>query len=189
MNKNAAYIGIAVLVLLALALWFMTSSSGSMSNDQTATSSYQTATSTNATNTTLPAPTTTTASTKSSFKSIFTQSGNHECTFDQSGTSTQSRSVVRISDGKMRGEFRTTGTVAKVDIMIYSNGSLYVWKEGSSTGKRTSITSLSQLPAAIPKDLTSGAIFGTSADNVSWDCHDWLTDSSQFTIPAYVSFK
>ena len=187
MNKNVVYGGIVVLILAVLAVWLLSSYSA-MPNSPAPAVTSEAATSSTPDN----APTSTaTANTpaKSSFRSIFTQSGNHECTFAQSGTSTQSSSVVRISNGKMRGEFRTTGTVTSADLMIYSNGSLYVWKEGSTTGKRTSITSLSELPATIPKDLTSGAIFGTSSENVSWDCHDWLAEAGQFAIPSYVSFK
>jgi hypothetical protein len=97
--------------------------------------------------------------------------------------------VIYISNGKMRGEFRSTsGTVSSANLMIYNGGYLYSWVEGTTVGKKTSINSLSDLPAVIPKDLTSGAIYGTSDNSVGWDCHDWLTDNSVFVIPTYVKF-
>jgi hypothetical protein len=73
--------------------------------------------------------------------------------------------------------------------MIYSGGVLYSWKEGASVGKKSSISSLTDLPQAIPQDLTSAAIFGVSADNVSWDCRDWAKDTTLFTLPTYVTFS
>jgi hypothetical protein len=98
-------------------------------------------------------------------------------------------SVIYISNGKMRGEFRATaGTVTSANLMIYNGGYLYSWVEGTTVGKKTSINSLADLPAVIPQDLTSGAIYGTSSDSVGWDCHDWLTDNSVFVIPTYVKF-
>ncbi len=95
-----------------------------------------------------------------------------------------------MADGKMRGEFRSTSNGVKTaSLMIYNGGYLYSWKEGATTGKKSSIKALSDLPEIIPQDLTSGAIFGTGADNVGWNCHDWLKDVKIFTLPAYVTFS
>ena len=89
----------------------------------------------------------------------------------------------------MRGEFRSTvNGVSTATIMVYSGGSLYTWTEGMTTGKKTTLTSLADLPQVIPQDLTSGAIYGTGSTNVSWDCHDWATDATLLTVPAYVTF-
>lgn len=188
MTRNYLIGGIIIIVLIILGLWYASSMNGPISTP-TGTVATTTATSTPATTTpAITTPTQPVTATPSPFKSIFTQSGSHECTYQQVGASTQSTSVVYISGGKMRGEFRTTGSTMSANLMIYSGGYLYTWKEGTTAGKRTSISSLSQLPYVIPNDLTSGAVFGTSGDNVSWDCHDWLTDNSVFTIPAAVKF-
>lgn len=90
----------------------------------------------------------------------------------------------------MRGEFRTTtATDSIASIMVYNNGYLYSWKEGASVGKKSSIKSIAELPEVIPSDLSSGAVYGTSADNVSWDCHDWLKDVKVFVIPTNIAFS
>jgi hypothetical protein len=65
---------------------------------------------------------------------------------------------------------------------------MYQWSEGASQGKRTVLSSLSQLPAAIPKDLTSGTIIGNSYESVGWLCHTWLTNKSLLMPPSYVTF-
>ena len=72
--------------------------------------------------------------------------------------------------------------------MIYDGGTLYSWKEGATTGKKSSIRSMAELPEAIPNDLTSGANFGVSMDNVGWDCHDWAKDPAMLVVPTYVKF-
>ena len=89
----------------------------------------------------------------------------------------------------MRGEFRTiVGNDTSANLMIYSGGILYSWKEGATTGKKSSIKSLAELPEAIPNDLTSGGGFGVSMDNVSWDCHYWAKDPKMLVVPTYVKF-
>ncbi len=186
MNKNIVIGGIIVVIIILIGFWYVASMTPTTPAVGTSTTATTTATSTA---TTVPATTApATVATKSAFKSIFTQSGNHECTYQQVGASTQTTSVIYISDGKMRGEFRTTGTVTSSNLMIYNGGYLYSWVEGTTVGKKTSINSLADLPAVIPQDLTSGAIYGTASDSVGWDCQDWLTDNSIFVIPTYVKF-
>lgn len=185
MNQKTIIWGIVIVVIVLLGVWYFSSvytgspavAPGTATTTATSTASTSAATGKAA------------SGTPSTFKSIFTQSGNHECTFEQVGTSTRTTSVVYISGGKMRGEFRTTGTVTSANLMIYNGGYLYSWKEGAAVGKKSSISSLADLPQAIPQDLTSGAIYGTAANNVGWDCHDWLTDSSLFVLPTYVTFS
>ena len=186
MNRNVL-IGIVVVIIVALGIWYFASLNTGAATPDTATTSVSTG-STGTTGTTGTTGAATPAN-PSTFHSIFTQSGNHECSYQQVQASGQSSSVVYIADGKMRGEFRTTGSTPSANLMIYTGGVLYAWKEGATTGKKTSITSLADLPQAIPQDLTSGAIFGVSADNVSWDCHDWAKDVKLFTLPTYVTFS
>jgi len=181
MNRKTTVGVIAVVLVLVavLAIWYVVSMR-TTSSDETA----QTATTTSGT------PTTGNTPGANTFHSIFTQSGNHECTYELVDATSRNSSVIYIADGKMRGEFRTTtGGKASANLMIYSGGFLYSWKEGATTGKKTSIKSLADLPAIIPQDITSGAIFGTSADNVSWNCHDWNKDAKLLTLPTYVTFS
>ena len=182
MNQNTIIGGIVVIILAVLGIWYFSSNTtGTAGQDQTATTSDSTGT----TGTTAG-----TAANPNTFRSIFTQSGNHVCTYAQVTASGQSSNAVYIADGKMRGEFRTvSGTGTLADLMIYTGGILYSWKEGATVGKKSSIKSLADLPQAIPGDLTSGAILGFSLDNVSWDCHDWARDVKLFVIPAYVTFS
>ncbi len=191
MNQKTIVWGIVAVIIVALGVWYFssmnTSPAAATQETTIATSTASTTVSTSSATSATSAPVPVAA--KSAFKSIFTQSGNHECTYQQVGASTQTTSVIYISGGKMRGEFRTTGTITEADLMIYNGGYLYSWKEGATTGTRTSIKSLADLPQVIPQNLTSGAVFGSSADSVSWDCHSWLTDPSVFVLPAYVKFS
>jgi hypothetical protein len=180
-NKTLVWILILV-VLGGLAYWYF---SGSQANMAPSSQTTDTATSNTSGNTTGQ-----NLATTNTFHSIFTQQGNYSCSYEQVATSSQSSSIIYIADGKMRGEFRTTtSTGTKADLMIYSGGLLYSWKEGAVVGTKTSIKTLADLPSVIPADLTSGAILGASNNNVSWDCHDWIKDTTQFTIPTYVKFN
>ena len=182
MNQKSIVWAVVVVIIVALGVWYFSASKSvdTTIQDMTATTSAATTTGTSAT--------TAAAANANTFHSIFTQSGNHECLYQQVGTSTQTSSIVRIADGKMRGEFRTTGAVSSANLMIYSGGILYSWKEGTTVGKKSSIKSIADLPQAIPDDLTSGAIFGFGKESVGWDCHDWIKDANAFTIPTYVKF-
>jgi hypothetical protein len=125
----------------------------------------------------------------STYVSLFTATGNHECDYEQVTTTGRNSNVIYIADGKMRGEFRstvngnTTGT-----LMIYTGGYLYTWNEGMTTGTKTSITKLSQLPSIIPTDFAGGSIIGNNSENVGWFCHNWNKDPAMLQIPSYVSF-
>lgn len=183
MNQNKLIAGISVVVLAALGIWYVSSSNmaGAGTGGETATTSV----STNVTGT----PTAATPTNPNTFRSIFAQSGNHQCSYEQVGASSRSSSVIYIADGKMRGEFRTTsGTETSANLMIYNGGILYSWREGASVGKKSSVTSIAEIPEVIPEDLTSGAVFGGSANNVSWDCHVWAKDAKLFLLPTYVKF-
>ncbi len=188
MNQNIIIGIVAVVILAILGLWYV-SAYRPASTAVTETTTTDVA----KTDTTNPATgSNTDVKTKgtNTFHSIFTQAGNHECTYEQVGASSKTSSVIYIADGKMRGEFRTTsssGTVAS--LMVYSGGYLYSWKEGMAVGKKTTIKTLADLPSVIPSDLESGAIFGTNTDSVSWDCHDWNKDAKLLTIPTYITFS
>jgi len=133
MNQKNIIWGIVIVVIVLLGVWYFSSvytgspavAPGTATTTATSTASTSAATGKAA------------SGTPSTFKSIFTQSGNHECTFEQVGTSTRTTSVVYISGGKMRGEFRTTGTVTSANLMIYNGGYLYSWKEGAAVGKKS----------------------------------------------------
>jgi hypothetical protein len=186
MNKQTAIGIVGVIVLVLIALWYMSAYPNGMSGQNATTTTPSTQNNTTNTNTTGV----TTASTKTAFRSLFTQDGSHQCTYTQVGSG-QSNSVIYIADGKMRGEFRTTpgaNEAGSANLMIYSGGTLYVWQEGATTGKKSTITSLTELPQVIPADLAGGAIFGAAADNVGWDCHAWSKDTKMFAVPTYVTF-
>ncbi|MDO8482160.1 MAG: hypothetical protein Q7S75_03735 [bacterium] len=183
MNQNKLIGVIVVIVIAILGIWYFSSSNnGAVTGAQDETATTPGATGVAGTPASTPAKAT-------SFRSIFTQTGNHQCSYEQVATTGRSSSVIYIADGKMRGEFRTTsGGVNDANLMIYDGGFLYSWKEGATTGKKSSIKSMAELPEAIPNDLTSGASFGVSLDNVSWDCHDWAKDSKMLVVPTYVKF-
>lgn len=120
------------------------------------------------------------------FKSLITQKGSFKCTYEVASSTGKSTDIIYIADGKLRGEFRTSGMAG--NMMIYDGVTLYQWKEGFTVGTKTLLTSLAQLPSVIPKDLTSGASYGAGIDSVGWDCHQWIKVSSTLIPPSAVKF-
>lgn len=186
MNRNSWIVGIIVVILVVIGIWYFAGSGNMGASGGNATSS---ATTTGATTGATGSASGATASTNS-FRSIFAHAENTECTYDAVGATT-AHNIIRIADGKMYGEFRTSTASGSVgNFMIYSDGSLFVWREGATIGEKTTIRSIADLPDAIPSDLASDAILGASGShNVGWNCHPWAKDTKQFTLPTYVTFS
>lgn len=188
MNAKAA-VGVAVLgAVVLLGIWFYAggNSASLLTGEQTATSSPT------------PPPVSPSSSAKpktpikggSTYTSLLTQKGNYQCDYDQVQSTGQSHNVIYISDGKMRTEFRTmSGNVTTATLSVYDGHFLYSWKEGASVGTKSAVTSLGQLPAAVPQDLTSGKIYGSTYESVGWKCHTWLVNKALLIPPTYVVFS
>lgn len=126
----------------------------------------------------------------STYHSLLTQKGSYECDYSQVQSDGQSNNVIYISDGRLRGEFRKlSGNTSQANLMVYDGHYLYQWAEGQTKGTRTVLSALSQLPLVIPRDLTSGGIYGDSYQSVGWDCHSWIPVKSLLAPPSYVTFS
>lgn len=189
MNSNTRVV-VAIAVLVAIALFAWWTMSGSVPAQQSTDMATTTATSTASGSGAASAPSKTGSSTGNTLKSVLTQKGSYQCDYDQVQSTGQSHNVVYLSDGKMRAEFRTaSGNTTTANLSVYDGRYLYSWREGMSTGTRTTVTKLSDLPSAIPQDLTSGKIYGTSYDSVGWKCHAWIPDAKILAAPNYVTFR
>jgi hypothetical protein len=190
---NKTYLGIIIIVVIILGFWYYSSSPMGMSDIATSTA-------TTTADTTMPPaaapadaavkPTTTPKpATTNTFKSIFAQAGNHQCTYEQVSATGQSTTAIYIGDGKMRAEFRTlSGNIGPATFMVYNGGYLYTWQEGKTAGTKTTIKTVADLPAVIPKDLTSAVVIGTNLNSVGVNCRDWARDAKMFVLPSYVKF-
>ena len=194
MNKSLL-LAIAILAAITLCVWYFTSTPAPMQDGASVASTTPIVPTTQ--KNAAPAKTTTKTTNKgvpdsqTSYKSLLTQSGSFQCDYDQVKSTGTSHNVIYLYGGKMRGEFRTNNAdgSATANLFVYDGQYMYQWKEGTSVGTRTLLTSLSQLPFAIPKDLTSGGIVGSNYESVGWLCHTWLTNKSLLSPPSYVSFK
>lgn len=175
-------IGAIAIIIGALGFWYFYADPSEQTTEPTELQEE--------TNTTPSSTTGTTPKGTNTFRSVFSQSGSYECKYEQVDSDSRTSSVITIADGKMRGEFRTmSGTDSIGSLMIYDGNYLYSWKEGATVGRKTSIRTIADLPEAIPADLTSGAVYGGSLDNVGWDCHPWAKDQKAFVLPTYVKFS
>lgn len=183
MNKTIAIV-VIIIILLGLGWWaFYTPKTDTAlvptGTDTSLTSGGDSSgTGTNTTGGAVTSPNT--------FKSIITQKGSYQCTYSQATQAGQTISTIYIADGMLRGEFRDIDAVG--NMMIYNKGTLYVWQEGKTTGTKTQVSTLAQLPAVIPRDLTSGSSLGSGINSVGWDCHQWTMKASLFTPSTAIKF-
>ena len=123
---------------------------------------------------------------KNTFTSLFPQRGNYQCDYTEVSSSQASNNVIYFSDGKMRAEFRSNNSVAS--IMLYDGVYMYKWTEGSAKATISTPKSISDFPAIIPKDFTTGVVLGSGLSSASWSCHAWLKDASKLVKPSYLTF-
>lgn len=190
--KNSKWIVFGVVVLVVL-LAFISGSGGNNSEKEIAKDDTTTATSTPKVSpyppVTNPSPVSPISGMKVSLGGIFAEKGNYQCDYEQVSQQTRSSNVIYISNGKMRGEFRTSTALESTATMVVYDGSyLYVWTEGKSAGVVSQPKTIKDLPGIIPEDVSSGRILGNSSDNVSWNCHAWSVKPSLLAKPSYVSF-
>jgi hypothetical protein len=188
-KNNNVLVGLVILLVIVIVGWAISSSpSTPESSVTTPTNSNGTKVTNVKSKTATPTPKTALQNTNT-FPAIFTQSGSHECDFEQVGPSARSSNIVYIADGKMRGEFRTISAgLSTASMMVYNSGVLYVWTEGMGVGTKTILKSVSDLPAIIPVDLTSGSVLGSGLNSIGWNCHDWAKSTSMLAPPSYVKF-
>ncbi len=135
-------------------------------------------------------PGTTTSSDTTVLGNTYSQKGNTVCNYEYVSPSSRSSNVIYMSNGKVRGEFRTTaGSVTTSSVILYDGVNVYSWKEGMGTGTFKKLSAVASLSDILPVDLTSGAVYGTSANNASWDCHAWLPDPKILVRPTNMTFN
>jgi len=181
MNKTLVIV-VIIAILLGLGWWMFYSSEDSIGTPV----GTDTITITDNTTPGTTGGTPGTATTPNTFKSIIAEKGSYQCTYSQASQSGQTISNIYIADGLLRGEFRDTDSVG--NMMIYNKGTLYIWQEGKTVGTKTQVSTLAQLPAVIPRDLTSGSSFGSGINSVGWDCHQWIKNPAFFVHSSQIKF-
>ena len=179
---------LVIAVVIIFGVWyFMSSGSPEVAYTNT---NVPASTDTSGTDSTGTTSTTNSGVKSTTFKSLVATVANTECVYEQVDPKYHSTNVVYLADGKFRGEFRTsTSTGSMANLAVYDGLNLYVWKEGSTKGTLSQPKTLAELADVLPADLSSAAIFGTGAKNVSWDCHPWSKNPAFLVKPAGVTFK
>jgi hypothetical protein len=125
-----------------------------------------------------------------SLQSIFSRGGNYTCTFSTvstaAGTGSNSSGTIYVANGKTRGDFSaSTGSGTPIQVhVIRADGMNYNWVQGQTTGIKNAITTSS---AIVPNPSGAGFSEDTLA-SVSWDCHAWYPDATQFVPPTSITF-
>lgn len=175
MSKNLI-IGIVV-VIVVLGGWYLWSQNPGAQGPTTDTTGTQ-------------ADTTTPSKGTGSLASVFSRGGNYTCTFETvstaAGTGSNSSGTIYVASGKTRGDFSASaGSSVTTMVHIIRDGSMsYTWVSGQSTGFKTPITPTSSI---VPNPSGAGFTEDQLA-TVTWDCHAWLPDATQFVPPTSVTF-
>ncbi len=195
-------VGLGAIIMFCLGMWFdqlIHRSPLEVTLEPLATSTPSEATTTETTTpaaqatpaakkpTTAPSPTKNTAP---PLRDVIAGMGNTTCSYERVDGNIRSSDTLFISNGKIRGEFRTTTAgVSKNTISYYDGNALYTWTEGTALGTKSSVRSAADIAMLIPANLTQGIVLGTPLNNVSWDCHTWKVDSAMLGTPKGVTFK
>ncbi|KND48078.1 MAG: hypothetical protein AB201_00550 [Parcubacteria bacterium C7867-006] len=185
MNKNILWVTLAVVVVVLIVWMASLSGEKDVINIETPDVTDQ-STNTTGVKTTTGSKSVSTIKTQT-FTNILPKVGNYQCDYEAVTPTTRTTNTIYLSDGKMRGEFRTTtanGSIA--NIMVYDGTYLYTWVEGQSVGTASQPKSLSDFPSIIPKDLVASQSLGSGLNNASWSCHPWSKVSSMLQKPSYL---
>ncbi len=185
MNKNTLWISLAVVVVVFIIFMASFSGESEVINTETPQVSDQTTNSTGS-KTSTGSKSVSTIKTET-FTNILPKVGNYQCDYEAVTPTTRTTNTIYLSDGKMRGEFRTTtATGSSANIMVYDGVYLYTWVEGQNNGTATQPKSLSDFPSIIPKDLVASQSLGSGLNNASWSCHAWSKVPSMLQKPSYL---
>ncbi len=204
MQQSHMYIlaGLGAIIMFCLGMWFdqlIHRAPLEVTLEPVATSTLSESTSTADTAAPAPvaaagkkpaSPTPGTKSTATSLREVIAGMGNTTCNYERVDGNIRSSDTLFISNGKIRGEFRTTTAgVSKNTIRYYDGSALYTWTEGTAAGTKSSVRSAADIAMLIPANLTQGVVLGTPLNNVSWDCHTWKVDTAMLGTPKGVTFK
>lgn len=120
---------------------------------------------------------------------LIARGGDHVCTFDQTVENNRSTGTVYISNGKMRGDFKssvvTGATPIDVESHMISDGEfMYTWSSMMPTGFKMAVVQNTTADGTTP---TSQQMFDANM-KLSYDCDPWTVDASKFTLPSAVTF-
>ncbi len=196
MSTKNIIIGIVVLALILLGIWFFMSQgdndgllSGNDNSSATTTGSGGTGGTGSGSGSGSGSGTPATGS--GSLKSAFAQGGNYTCniTTVSGGQGQQTSGTVYASGNKTRVDFRvkaSNGTVT--DLYVIRDGSFsYTWVGGQTTGTKTQITASSPV---VPRQPSGAGVTADITDDspVSWECRPWLPDTTKFVPPTSITF-
>jgi hypothetical protein len=186
MNRNII-IGVIVVVIIAVAAWFIFSPQASTETSSSVTS-VSTSTSEVASSSS-PTSQGTTVQSAGTLRALVTQGGNYTCTLTttaQSGNGT--RGTIYAAGGKTRLDFVFQGSngVDTTTHIIRNGTYAYTWVDGQTLGTRTPITASSPI---VPEQPQGGVIAVADNLQISSDCRPWVPDASQFVPPTAITFS
>jgi hypothetical protein len=127
-------IGVAVLVIIGLGIWFALA--GGMVGQSPGTEASSTTEAATTTNT----GSSTGSQSGTTLRSIVSQSGNFTCTVNAVQSSGQTTGTIYGASGKVRLDFTAPSQNGSlVTHIIRSGGYSYIWVDGQSTGIKTAV--------------------------------------------------
>jgi hypothetical protein len=180
MNKNKIWIIAAVIAVVILGFWFMSSKPAKEAEETT--SETPVATNNQQSNETSTAS----QSTPGSLGSLMKQGGNYTCNVTTIADTGKAQGTIYGSNGKIRFDFQIQSPqgLTITTHTIRDNGVAYSWVDGSTKGTKTAISTAS----AVAPGPMGGSIQVSDDSQVASDCHPWIPDASQFVPPKGITF-
>jgi hypothetical protein len=166
---NKILIGVAVVIVIGLGIYFATKPKGTEESVQTNTNQEQTQNTENLNEETEESPT--------SLKDLMAGS-TRTCTY----TDGQNTGTVYAANGKARLDMTsvTNGVSSSMHAVIDSNN-YYGWIEGQPSGFKFSIAQSSTGSAGPNQNVDINK-------QIDYDCSSWNVDASKFNLPSGVTF-
>lgn len=160
MNKTILWIIVAIIVIGGI-WYFVMNGSGSGAPGSNATSTSQ-------------------ASSSGTMKDLIAR-GSSQC--QVTDPSNGSSGTVYVGGGKMRGDFtsQTSSGTTITSHMISDGQTVYVWSSAMPQGIKMAVSASSQTSASGTQNPYN--------ENVNYTCSAWSVNSSEFALPAGVTFE
>lgn len=126
---------------------------------------------------------------KMAFSEFIKGMGSYQCTVSQSVEGNDTKGVVYLSKGLLRGEFNSTVKNFSINTnFIVRDGYTYTWTSMMpKIGFKTKIN-----PTAMTANTaaqTQGS-YNFNAEKIGdYDCQAWTVDQSKFTLPTGITFQ
>jgi len=129
-----------------------------------------------------------TSAKKMAFAEFVKQGGSYQCTISQYVSDTDTKGVVYLDGGMIRGEYNTVAQGMSIDsTLIVRDGYTYSW---TSMVPSVGFKAKTATDNKTDGELEAAGSYSFNAEQIGdYDCQAWSSDPTKFIIPANITFQ